>query len=78
MDLPPNNLIQFLARFGALFVLSGLWMAYVADQPWWLGGAAGFGVATVLGAAFSIERLHRKRQSRVQARDRLEDLLSKL
>ncbi|MEE4174004.1 MAG: hypothetical protein V2I57_07110 [Xanthomonadales bacterium] len=78
MDLPPSNLIQFLARFGVLFVMSGLWMAYVADQPWWLGGAAGFGVAAMLGVVVSLERLRRRRQTRVRSRDRLEDLLSRL
>ena len=42
MDLPPNNVIQFLARFGGLFVLSGLGLAYVGDHAWWLGGVADF------------------------------------
>ena len=74
MDLPPANLIQFLARFGALFVLSGLWLAYVGDPAWWLGGAAGFLLASCLGLAISLGRHRRKRRSR----DRLQELLSDL
>ena len=73
MDFPPNNLIQFLARFGGVFVLSGLWLAYVGDHAWWLGGAAGFLLAAVLGLAISLDRHRRKRQRR----DRLEEFLSK-
>ncbi len=74
MDLPPNNMIQFLARFGGVFVLSGLWLAYVGDQAWWLGGVAGFLLAVLLGLAISLDRHRRRRQSR----DRLDELLSKL
>lgn len=74
MDMPPNNVIQFLARFGGLFVLSGLWLAYVGDMAWWLGGLAGFVLATALGVAISLERHRRKRRHR----DRLDELFSKL
>lgn len=74
MDIPPNNVIQFLARFGGVFVLSGLWLAYVGDQAWWQGGMAGFVVATVIGLGISWERYRRRRQNR----DRYNELLSKL
>jgi Flp pilus assembly protein TadB len=74
MDLPPNNVIQFLARFGGVFVLSGLWLAYVGDHAWWLGGAVGFVLAALLGLAISLDRHRRRRRHR----DRLDELLSKL
>lgn len=74
MGLPPNNIIQFLARFGGIFVLSGLWLAYVGDQAWWLGGVSGFVLATILGVGISVRQVRHKRRHR----DRLEDLLSKL
>jgi hypothetical protein len=75
MDVPPNNVIQFLARFGGVFVLSGFWLAYVGEQAWWLGGVAGFVLAMILGLSISFERVRRQKR---QKRDRLDELLSKL
>jgi hypothetical protein len=75
MDMPPNNVIQFLARFGGVFVLSGLWLAYVGDRAWWLGGLAGFALALVLGLSLSFDRVRRRKR---RSRDRLDELLSKL
>ncbi len=75
MDVPPNNVIQFLARFGGVFVLSGLWLAYVGDQAWWLGGVAGFTLAIILSLSISLDRSRRRKR---RSRDRLDELLSKL
>ena len=55
--------------------LSGLWLAYVGDEAWGLGGLARFVLALILGASISLDRLRRRKR---RHRDRLDELLSKL
>lgn len=65
------DLVQFLARYSPYLVVPGLWFAYVGGIAPWIGGAAGFGAALLLGIPILVAARRKGR-----SRDPLEGLLS--
>lgn len=65
------DLVQFLARYSLYLVVPGLWFAYIGGIAPWIGGAAGFGAALLLGIPILVAS---RRDGRSQ--DLLEVLLS--